>query len=322
MRYNTDKTAARRRWVGPMERYDLLKEATLAVVLVGALVIALAIVFGAPKVPGITFAMWANNAPQDFASTALSELNGTSATATYGPPYNTANGQLQALPAPLAWVSPQKWAGVRIPVDAAEDLVLRPLRAWAPLSPALDEALKAWDAATAEQRTAWIANSAKGSVKVVVDGPTVKLDNADDVGPIPAMLSAMLAGARAGALDAQLLDATRAYSMDYTRALLFIADGNYINEIATKYTMGGQQWGVMNEIGSWPGQPWLWFYSLFYQIPPWVDWGTDIAVIATVTLLILVLLFVPFIPVLRDIPRWLGVYRLIWRGYYNKYGKR
>jgi hypothetical protein len=28
------------------------------------------------------------------------------------------------------------------------------------------------------------------------------------------------------------------------------------------------------------------------------------------------LLLVPFIPGLRDIPRWIPIYRLIWRGYY------
>ena len=321
MSYQNDKVAARKRWVGPIERYDLLKEAAIAVVLVGALVILLAVFLGAPKVQGVTFKMWATNAPQDFVSTALSELNGTSTTATYGPPYNNATGQLQALPAPLAWVSPQKWAGVRIPIDAAQDLVLRPLRAWSALSPTLAEAFAAWDTAPAAQQAAWIANSAKSSVQVVIEGNAVRLEGSADTGPIPTMLTAMLAGARAGALDAQLLDARRAYSMDYTQALLFIADGNYLSEIAAKYTLGGQQWGVMNEIGSWPGQPWLWFYSLFYQIPPWVGWGTDIAVIATVTLLILIVLFVPFIPIVRDIPRWAGIYRLIWRRYYRKYTK-
>ena len=27
----------------------------------------------------------------------------------------------------------------------------------------------------------------------------------------------------------------------------------------------GEQWGVMNETGSYPGQPWLWLYTLWYQ---------------------------------------------------------
>jgi hypothetical protein len=36
-----------------------------------------------------TIAIWARLAPTDFLATAASELNGTSETATYGPPYNT-----------------------------------------------------------------------------------------------------------------------------------------------------------------------------------------------------------------------------------------
>ena len=31
----------------------------------------------------------------------------------------------------------------------------------------------------------------------------------------------------------------------------------------------GEQWGVMNETGSYPGQPWLWLYTLWYQVPGW-----------------------------------------------------
>ena len=76
----------------------------------------------------------------------------------------------------------------------------------------------------------------------------------------------------------------------------------------------------MNEVGSWPGQPWLSAYALLYQIPPWKNVGTDIIVIVTVIPLFLILLFLPFIPGLRSLPRRLGVYRLIWRSYYRDYG--
>ena len=33
----------------------------------------------------------------------------------------------------------------------------------------------------------------------------------------------------------------------------------------------GDQWGVMNETGSYPGQPWLWLYTLWYQVPGWTN---------------------------------------------------
>ena len=70
----------------------------------------------------------------------------------------------------------------------------------------------------------------------------------------------------------------------------------------------------MNESGSYPGQPWLWLYQLWYHVAPFsnsasVDvWAVYLTGIAT-----LLLLLVPFIPGLRDIPRWIPVHRLIWR---------
>jgi hypothetical protein len=45
-------------------------------------------VLSSPDVPPVTTATWARVAPVDFLGTAASELNGTSETASYGPPYN------------------------------------------------------------------------------------------------------------------------------------------------------------------------------------------------------------------------------------------
>jgi hypothetical protein len=70
----------------------------------------------------------------------------------------------------------------------------------------------------------------------------------------------------------------------------------------------------MNETGSYPGQPWLWLFQLWYHVKPFsssdsVDvWAVYLTGIGTVLLLL-----VPFIPGLRDIPRWVPLHRLIWR---------
>ena len=45
--------------------------------------------------PPVTVRSWTQVAPADFLATAASELNGTSLTASYGPPYNT-NGTPQS----------------------------------------------------------------------------------------------------------------------------------------------------------------------------------------------------------------------------------
>ena len=44
--------------------------------------------------------------------------------------------------------------------------------------------------------------------------------------------------------------------------------------------------------------------------------SADIQAIAIITIIFLILVFVPFIPVLNRLPRWLGIYRLVWRDWY------
>jgi hypothetical protein len=128
------------------------------------------------------------------------------------------------------------------------------------------------------------------------------------------MMSAELTMARSGALDTDLLAQRAFYGTDFTKPLLFIADGGYYAQLATNMHLTGTQWGVMNETGSYPGQPWLWLYQLWYHVHPFstspnVDvWAIYLTGIAT-----LLLLAVPFIPGLRDIPRWIPLHRLIWR---------
>jgi hypothetical protein len=71
----------------------------------------------------------------------------------------------------------------------------------------------------------------------------------------------------------------------------------------------------MNETGSYPGQPWLWLFQLWYHMQP--GWGNsdniDLIAILMTGLGTLLLLFIPFIPGLRDIPRWIPLHRLVWR---------
>ena len=77
---------------------------------------------------------------------------------------------------------------------------------------------------------------------------------------------------------------------------------------------------MMNETGSFPGQPWLWLYTFWYQIPPFTtSWAAnaDAMVMVLMVLLTLGLALVPFIPGVRSIPRWTRVYKIIWRDYYK-----
>jgi len=130
------------------------------------------------------------------------------------------------------------------------------------------------------------------------------------------MLAAQLALAQSGAIDADLIAQRQFYGTDYTKPLLFLADGGYYNDRAAAENLTGDQWGVMNETGSYPGQPWLWMFQLWYHLPGWRNSANvDLIAIYMTGLATLLLLLIPFIPGLRDIPRWIPVHRLIWRSY-------
>jgi len=119
-RPRAERAADAATWRGPTRRYDILKEGTIAGLVALALTVGLAAVLSSPDVPPVTVQSWVQVAPADFLATAASELDGTSLTATYGPPYNT-NGTPQS-----EWFAPASIAGVRQPVDAAQTFVLTP----------------------------------------------------------------------------------------------------------------------------------------------------------------------------------------------------
>jgi hypothetical protein len=79
---------------------------------------------------------------------------------------------------------------------------------------------------------------------------------------------------------------------------------------------------MMNEVGNYPGQPWMWLYTFWYQVKPFsTSENADAQVWALMMVLTLALALVPFIPGIRSIPRWVGLHRLIWRDYYRRPGR-
>jgi len=305
-------------WRGPTRRYDILKEGAVATLVVGALTLVMAGVLSSPNVPPVTMQTWGKVAPVDLVYTAATELNGTSGTATYGPPYNHGTDGVQQV-GPVNW---QKVAGITQPVNAAKDFVLIPLSSLATTTPALATALSTFNAASPGQQNKWATAYADATAP---DAKRVPFNNGKlnlpAAGPVPVMMSYELSMARSGSLDTDLLAQRQFYGTDFTKPLLFIADGGYYGDLAASQHLTGDTWGVMNETGSYPGQPWLWLFQMWYHISPFqnsasVDiWAVYLTGIGTILLLL-----VPFIPGLRDIPRAIPVYRLIWRSWYRSSG--
>jgi hypothetical protein len=302
-----------------MVPYDLVKELVLAIAGVGVLAVIIAAILSSPDVAPVTIATWAQQDPVDLVTTATGELAGSTTSGGYGPPYNSA-GEGQS------WgpIAPQKWFGVRIPIDSANAFVIQPLQKASFSNTALGTALDAWQKASADQQTKWLdAYTTALGTATVTDGNVVVA--AGDYGPLPVMMSNLLGVAQAGGLDGLLATSGRFYQTDYTQPLLFMGDGGYLSGLADEAHLTGSLWGMMNETGSYPGQTWLWLYTMWYQVFPFnSDTGViglnagnaDLGIIILMTLLTAALALVPFIPVLRDIPRWIPIHRLIWREYY------
>ena len=303
--------ADRAAWRGPTRRYDILKEGAIASLVVAMLTVGLAALLSSPDIPSVTVKSWVQVDPGGFLATAASELNATSGSATLGPPYNT-NGDPQRV-----LVAPASWAGVRQPIDTAQVFVLGPLSSAAPTDPALASALATYQAASAGQQVKWATAYFNVAPKAKFGSDGTPVVPAASDGPVPVMLASELTLARSGGIDTDLLAQRQFYGSDFTKPLLFLADGDYYNNLAAAEHLTGDDWGVMNETGSYPGQPWLWLYQVWYHMQP--GWGNsgniDLIAILMTGVGTLLLLFIPFIPGLRDIPRWIPVHRLIWRNW-------
>ena len=295
--------------------YDLLKELGIAMAISLVLVLALAIFLSSPDVGSVTIQSWSKADPVDFVTTANNELAGASTSANYGPPYNSGSGSVQS----IGPISPQSWAGVHVNVDQPNDYVINPLKQAASSDSELNSAIGSWQAASADQQAKWHDAYDKALQKAKVDSNGAVTVAAGDYGPVPTMLNRELQLAQAGALDGLLLSSNHFYQTDYTKPLLFMGDGTYLAGLADGQHLTGNQWGMMNETGLYPGQTWLWLYTMWYQLPPfnsaWASF-TDLAVVLMMLLLTVLLALVPFIPGPRDIPRLVPIYRLIWRRYY------
>jgi hypothetical protein len=294
----------------PTRHYDLVKEFVVALVVVTVVTVVLAALLSSPDEKPITMRDWATAAPADVVATATGELAGTTTSATYGAPYNRNSDGQKLGPLPL-----QRWAGVRVPVDSAEDLVVTPL-SLAAQNPTLRDALATWRGASTTQRTSW-ATAYGDALAKAPDGNPARVA-AGDYGPVPVMARSFLDLARSGGLEGSLTSSGNFYGGDQTRSLLLLSDGAYLEDQARARQLGGDQWGMMNETGNYPGQPWMWLYTFWYQVPPFsTSDNADALVWGLMMLLSLGLLLVPFVPGLRSLPRWIPVHRLIWRDYYR-----
>ena len=299
------------KWSGPTRPYDLIKELVVAIAVVGLLVAGLAFLFSSPDEKAVTIKSWAQSNPVDFVQTATGELAGTTTSASYGPPYNNAGkGQHFGI------LKMQDWVGVRIPINPAQAFVIEPLKTYNDVT--AEDAVKVWNEADARTQSKW-ANGYADALGKAKDATEVS-DPKNLYGPVPTIITSLLNMARGGALDGALLTSDSTLPTNFTKPLLFLADSEgYFAAKAEEQHLGGEQWGVMNETGSWPGQSWLWLFSFWYQIDPFKSSdNADTIIMLLMGLFTLLLALVPVLPLIRKIPYKIPLHRLIWKDWYSK----
>jgi hypothetical protein len=132
-------------------------------------------------------------------------------------------------------------------------------------------------------------------------------------------MDSMLALGKAGLLEGALESSARLpFESDFTRSLLFFQD-DVVASAAEKLDLTSDQWGILHETGNYPGAWWLFPFAFLYHVPPMNNSSNaDIQAIFIILMVFLFLLFLPVLPIFNRLPRWLRVYRLIWRDWYSR----
>jgi hypothetical protein len=298
----------------PMKPYDLLREGLIVFVIVAVVVVVVSAVLSSPDYATVRGEDVANRQPIAFLKTSADILAGNSSIQDYGPPYTSDTENAQN----IVGIAPANWFGVRDRIDPMQDFVIEPLRRVAVLNEGVASALSTYEAASSDQQQGWLDAYLSALDEATVVNGDVRVPSGD-YGPVPTLMNGMLDLGRAGLLEGALESSDKLpYTLDFTRSLLYFQDDVYAG-VAEKLDLLGEQWGISHETGRYPGAWWLWPYTFFYQVRPMSSSDSaDLQVSGIMIGVFLLLLLLPFIPVLNRVPRWVPVHRLIWRDWYAR----
>lgn len=348
-------------WAGARRPYDLVKEILQwSVVLIIAIPV-LAWILASPDPPPVTFKAWAQQSPKDFVNTTLSEVNQTSLSATYGPPYESAAGKSTQ---GWAFLSPEKWFGAYLKLNTYTDFVAKPLSTAPIYTSQVSGALSTWSAAASSQQQSWSKAYQSALQNAAFTNGAYDVASGS-YGPLGTILSAQYALALSGGLD-NAFDANETnpsiwYSNDQTWPMLYFGDSGqggggpdcvsaepkqqnrisptqklpagygcwYYNLAVINASprnagyLAGDTWGITNEIGNFPGAWWLVPYTVWYQFGPGLtSQNADLFAMICTGLVSIPFMLLPWIPGLRDIPKLTRVYRLMWSDYYKSVSRQ
>ena len=211
--------------------------------------------------------------------------------------------------------------------DPGQVFVLNPLRQYASLLGSdVQQAIGAYDAASSDQQQNWAStyDQALGTITPSGGGgmnddsgmatPSPDYSKIDtlqgDFGPIPALVTADLQLAQQSYLEEYLQSVDPGHSFHLVNIWLY--DHPQMLNTAVDQGLTDDQWGMVKERG-FPVGPWYLFVPAVFHVyfpggadgPGFVLWNLLFAA--------LLLFFVPLVPGVRDLPRYLKFYRFIYR---------
>ena len=123
--------------------------------------------------------------------------------------------------------------------------------------------------------------------------------------------------ARSGGLDGALTETGSFYQTNYTKALLFLSDGSYLEDLASQAEPARQPVGDDERDRQLPRSGVALALHVLVPGAAVLDLGRTPTRRSGGSWRILSAAFVliPFIPGVRSIPKWIPIYKLIWRDY-------
>lgn len=250
-----------------------------------AIILFLARTVPSPYIPPVTIQQIAASNPRVIATTLMSELNGTSGTATYMDnidPYTFNTAQIYVITPYLEYVN-------------------------------MTLVKNSYALFSAENASTQAKNMNKASAYFAHNGTLNYTNNTD---PVIAMVSAVMLEAKGGVYDYYLEHVSPAVN-DETYELRFLSDTGYLDEEAAQTGINLTEYGMVKDeegAGLLPLNSW---WMLPYNIIDNTIWAnnpnqdSDGAIL--LLLVWLVFVAVPWIPFVNELPDKLGLYRLFWR---------
>jgi hypothetical protein len=288
-------------------RHVFWKYPVIAVVAFAGLLI-LAAAVGSPNWPRDTIATVTKDDPGGAVLAFTQELHGTAASASNAQEWGMGDPGQVFVVTPLRQAAPWFGPGVCHRLGQADDACL-------------DKGLATYQAATPDQQQQWAANYEKalGTITPAGGGDMGGMASPDyskintlqgDFGPVALLTGADLQLAQSGYLGQYLEAVEPGHSYHLTNIWLY--DHPHLLNTAVDQGLTDDQWGMVKERGFSVGPWYLFIPAIFHVELPggatgqgFVLWNLGFGAI--------LLFAVPLVPGLRDLPRYLKLYRLIYR---------